>query len=291
MITIFLSNSSMSSSKAANLLARFKISRNKLRFHATNLKHFSSLGSPMFPQKSQIELSDDVLAGKSKTPNNDESFVSKHSGKLALIVVSYLGYLIYSFVKGGQLKTEEEDNVRSQSSIDPDEINELRLVNNVSFDEFVGCVAAADQHFNDHLVSYEDFTSFVLAYFRKPIKHGHLLDRVFLNTLKNSAKTEISVKSEEANNIATTRSFLANGQEEEHGHRRRPLHYFFTLLSMIAPLPGWQRAQLLFIVGRSNTKDQEGRNNGSEEETITFTSTTDILQDLIDTSQVALRML
>jgi len=215
----------------------------------------------MFPTTPQTELTNEQLSGKS-TKNGDD-FFTKHGGKVALVGISITVYLVYSFFKGGQLRTEEEEKVVSASMVEPNEINELRLMNNghidptlfekMIIDSFyhfqalscdavstdVGSVNQQQQQIN---VVYDTFIRYAIDYLHSEIKHGHILDRIALSlpesTFSTSSGSSSSSSSRSSNHnerSTTTTLFL-------------PLHLQLVMLSAALPVPALERAHQLFTI-------------------------------------------
>ena len=194
---------------------------------------FSSLGSPMFPQRPVVELTTEQLEGKS---SNDD-FLSKHGGKVAFTVFVGLSYLIYSYVKGGKLRTKEEEKAEEMSVINPDEINELRSANNISERIFNKLIVSSYKSIpvnNSDILSYAEFIRLVGNVIKKPapIQKGYLLDRVAYSTylqtlLSNQPITPVSNKTIEL-----------------------PLNQWLVILSLAVREPALSRSDSLYLLGR-----------------------------------------
>ena len=187
----------------------------------------------MFPQRPVVELTTEQIAGK----GSNDDFLSKHGGKVAFTVFVGLSYLIYSYVKGGQLRTEEEDKADEMSVINPDEINELRSANNITERTFNKIIVSSYKKIpvNDtDILSYADFIRVVGDVIKRPapIQKGYLLDRVAYSTylqtlLSNQPITSIS------NSTITL-----------------PLHQWLVILSLAVREPALSRSDSLYLLGR-----------------------------------------
>lgn len=193
----------------------------------------------MFPHKPQIELTPEELSGtKSKT---DSDFFTKHGGKVAVIGFSAAAYLIYSFIKGGNLKTQEEEKVSKNTVVEPNEINELRLTNRLTIKEYKNVMSAlykqSKEQFNDDLLYYDDFIQTSTKSLNRNFQCGHLLDRIVFSQVQHPTKrSEATVP-------------------------KLPLHLCQTLLLLTVAEPANERLDALFDIGaliqKRNVRDSE----------------------------------
>lgn len=262
----------------------------------------------MFPNSQKTELTNEQLSGKSTKDGDD--FFTKHGSKIAIVGFSITAYLVYSFFKGGQLRTEEEEKVIVASMVEPNEINELRLMNNqldpILFEKMI---IDSFHHFqilqrqkqsnlgtedNDINISYDSFIQYATHYLHSQIKHGHILDRIVLSLPdailssqpKNSNESYYSDSGSSSSNDSHKVPTLLLSDVS------LPLHLQLVLLSAALPAPALERAHQLFTIAAclqalQLAKQREQAVAGAVEiEEIPWSIAEILLQDLITTSQL-----
>ena len=78
----------------------------------------SSLNNPMFPEAPRKAT---VEAPKA-TKGDDESFLSRHGGKVAAVAIGISVGLIYSYILSGRSRNEVEDKLVAEAAIEPYEV-------------------------------------------------------------------------------------------------------------------------------------------------------------------------
>lgn len=250
----------------------------------------------MFPASHRPELTNEQLSGKSTKDGDD--FFTKHGGKVAFVGISVTVYLVYSFFKGGQLRTAEEEKVAETMMVEPHEINELRLMNGQldpplfekmildSFSHFRRQLKSSEVNSEEEkeiMISYDVFIKYATRYLRTDIKHGHILDRIAFSqpdAVRIESKQSINAKPSGDGRSVSSALFL-------------PLHRHLVLLSTSVPAPALERAHQLFTVAaclhalQQAEKGSLQRSEGPVEiEEVPWTVAEVLLQDLALTSQV-----
>lgn len=140
------------------------------------LAPFSSLHSPMFPERAKPDIPD--------TPSDPDSILSNHGGKIALVGFSFAAGLIYRWYMGGRTKIILEEEISQEAPVDPYEINELRAKNAVSREKLVPFIDEILKHYHGSSITYNQFISFYWQYFGNDssvkIENGYMLDRLVL---------------------------------------------------------------------------------------------------------------
>jgi hypothetical protein len=122
-------------------------------------------------------------APKPSKISSEESFVSKHFGKISLVVLGALGGLVYTYYLSIQDRKKVEQLVEHEGALDPYEILQLRHVNALAREDFESVVdACAHAIHAAQPMTYRDFVALVTATLaqrgRPPIESGFLLDRL-----------------------------------------------------------------------------------------------------------------
>jgi hypothetical protein len=155
----------------------------------------------MFPTRAIPEpLIDNPLrdngGGTSKAAADDDSYLALHGGKLAGVVGIFLVAWIYTYFRGGQLKTAAEDALNESSAIEPHEANEIRYSNELDIELYEDIIKKSKIYFRNYenssnskskLVSYKEFITFLCNYLKDKrtltneeikIQSGYLFDRI-----------------------------------------------------------------------------------------------------------------
>ena len=149
-------------------LQSLKLIRNGLKIHQFNKINkirFSSLGgglgSPMMPDRPS-KVSDEELdraysdnnKNKKKKDDEEESFLTQHGGKVAIIALSIAALLIYKYFQGGTNRKRVEEILEEHTILEVYEMNELRLANEVTVEEY-------SKILNDHTWNYNGKESYI----------------------------------------------------------------------------------------------------------------------------------
>lgn len=159
----------------------------------------NGLGNPMFPTRAIPEPLIDNVGGdfksKGKAPD-DDSFLAVHGGKIAAGVGIFLVVWIYTYFRGGQLKTAAEESLSESSAIEPHEANEIRYTNELDIELYEDIIKQSKIYFQNFenssnskskLVSYKEFITFLCNYLKDKrtitnekikIQSGYLFDRI-----------------------------------------------------------------------------------------------------------------
>lgn len=228
-----------------------RVSPNPSKFpRAANFSLIS--GNPMFPERPEpVQHINNNKDKNSKGSNmNEESWLSKNSGKVGLSMFGLSMFLIYTYFESGQDRNRVENKIIDASSIEPYEVNEIRFTNNMSPEEYsdliklcyekFGNSKSQGEHGNDIMVSYREFIEFVNSHLTTKITAGHLLDRVVLSHVMSLRQLgRSSVESD------------VKDQKIDIGRDLDvpiPLSFLLVVLNMAVRAPSWQRAQALFDI-------------------------------------------
>jgi len=184
-------------------------------------RFFSDHYSPMFPMRpSPPTHTPTPLQGTSS--RQEESWLSKHSGKIGISALISTIFFFYSYYKSGRNRVDEEDALTLVQAVEPYEINEIRFSSQGFTRElFEQVTREAHARFPSGHARYEDYVLFV-----KKVLHdqnpscqmggGHLLDRIV--------------------------------QQHEHFHKTKelPLLFLLTLTNLGMQAPAVDRADTLF---------------------------------------------
>eukprot|EP01038_Epipyxis_sp_PR26KG_P005969 gene5969-8223_t len=146
--------------------------------------------NPMFPMRPEPEI---PLESKAK-PSNDDSFLSRHGGKVALAALGITFGLIYTYYVSGQNRTKVEEEAEKDACIEPFEIQELRYSNQLTLLEYKRivqetkklCLNESNANPFDLKCTYADFIVIVQSIINRKIQSGHILDRFILNYIINN---------------------------------------------------------------------------------------------------------
>lgn len=127
-------------------------------------------------------------ASKPSKISSEESFVSKHFGKISLVVLGALGGLVYTYYLSIQDRKLVEQRIEQEGSLDPYEILQLRHMNALTREDFESVVEACQPAIHAaQPMTYRDFVALVTATLaqqgRPPVESGFLLDRLIRNVV------------------------------------------------------------------------------------------------------------
>jgi hypothetical protein len=174
----------------SNILANYKASSSTVLLTHTS---FSSLAgsNPMFPQR---EIPEQQISSNDSKIN--ESFLSRHSGKIALVALFISASIFYSYYITGQNRNSIEDNLTNMAVVEPYEIQEMRNMNNISLDQYKSIVISLFES-GQSSITYNEFITTLRN--RKEfdssqlISCGYLLDRLVLSYLLNNCDEDSQI--------------------------------------------------------------------------------------------------
>lgn len=240
----------------------------------------------MFPQRAVPDLPD-VDTGK-KGPSDDDDFLSRHGGKVALAgFVTAVG-LIYRWIKNGSNKNAAESEIRASFYVDPKEISEIRHNNLIDLELYTAIIQDSAAEFPDGRASYASFINYVQKKIEaaglKPIEYAHILDRMIL---PNMCTTETSVANSEllpsdVRIEETEDKSQLKGDEDD----SLPLHLFLVAFNVAVRERADRRLKSLFQIAstRVNATDADSDSTSCTGEALLL-----VLQDLIGTFQVTVQ--
>jgi hypothetical protein len=190
--------------------------------------------NPMFPERALPDVDIDVGKKTSKGgAGEDDDFLSRHGGKVALVGFGLAAWLIYRWFRNNSNRNETESHMRMEYALSPSEINEMRHRNAITSDQYRGLIKAAlsefrsagaitaspkdsqspalssrgagDLSYGGALVSYRDFIAFVKRYLHvDKLTNGHHLDRVVLKYVESNRNYSASLASATHPDTAST---------------------------------------------------------------------------------------
>jgi hypothetical protein len=184
----------------------------------------------MFPERAIPDV-----PTPSKKASDDDSFLSRHGGKVGLVALAVACGIFYTYYKSGQLKSEQEDELAKAASIEPYEINEFRFLNKMDHNKFNSLASMCLDKFPSMQLTYSEFVTFVRSYMGTSIRSGHILDRLIL------AKLESELNSEEEQ--------MKLMQPLWSSKSTFPLPYFLVALNMAVDAPAAVRCDCLYNLG------------------------------------------
>lgn len=196
----------------------------KIKHQYLRCANFSTLGNPMFPEKAQPDIPTAKLAG------DDNSFLGKHGGKVGLAAFGVAVGLFYTYYKSSQLKTEVEDALTKEATIEPYEMLELRFCNKMPLEVYGKIVDTCLEKFPHGELSYADFITTVseclLQHSQSSLRSGHILDRLV-------ASHHLSIGGD--SNLL-------------------PLSYLLVALNLTLNASGVDRSDSLFVLAQKSNK-------------------------------------
>lgn len=118
-----------------------------------------------------------------KTRSEDiGDFLSDHGGKLAGVAFAMAAVLIYSYYLSVQDRNAIEAQAEREISLEPYEIQQLRFENMITVEEYAAVLNAFQLHLsNQKKVMYKEFVQQTYKQLGRPIRSGHLMDRLVSN--------------------------------------------------------------------------------------------------------------
>eukprot|EP00601_Ochromonadales_sp_CCMP2298_P030797 CAMPEP_0173347718 /NCGR_PEP_ID=MMETSP1144-20121109/13308_1 /TAXON_ID=483371 /ORGANISM="non described non described, Strain CCMP2298" /LENGTH=344 /DNA_ID=CAMNT_0014295233 /DNA_START=35 /DNA_END=1066 /DNA_ORIENTATION=+ len=127
-------------------------------------RRMSSLGSPMFPQQSRMELKELERRSRQQGPQDPEqkpSILEGHGGKIAIAAFAAIIALLWSYYATGKDRSKIESDVENGVFLDPYEIQQLRLLNQLQPQQFFEIASRARAQFPGDKASYGQFVVFL----------------------------------------------------------------------------------------------------------------------------------
>lgn len=214
----------------------------------------SMLYSPMYPQRPMPEIPE----GKYKESTEDDDFLSRHGGKVALVGFSFAMALVYRWFKGGSNKNELEAAIKGSFLVNPVEFSELRHNNSIGIDLYRAIIDDAHTFFPDHYASYADFIAFVQSKLEvaevPPLAHAHILDRMILPSIEagNAQATSHGIENDTTN---------ADGKQwrvQMSADGRLPLHFLLVCFNAAVREKGETRISSLFRIAETISMGEIG---------------------------------
>jgi hypothetical protein len=243
-----------------------------------------TLHSPMYPQYPVKEV--EAKPWKEGDPPEDDDFLSRHGGKIALAGFGFAMLLVYRWVKGGSNKNTMESDIRASFLVDPIEFSELRHNNNIGGDLYNDIIADAYAAFPDSYASYPDFISFVQSKLNgakaPPLAYAHILDRLILPSVE-AGHGEIS--SEPAVEPAADHASIEGPEwrAELSANGRLPLSFLLVAFNAAVRERADKRASALF---RISVGSADSLRAADAPEACTEDQLRQLVKDLLSSCQV-----
>ncbi len=224
--------------------------------------------NPMFPRPAARPNPEgpgghDNKSGSSKegSATDDEHWLSRHASKIGWTALFVTTGMITSYYKSYRAKVDMEDQLISEQSVEPNEINEVRY-DSIGMDNEVFAYIAQEAYNRfcsggldptTCLLTYGEFLSFLKPILKEKNVHihgGHVLDRVIdsllaQNVHRHYQKSTLEVEVEHADTPEVT-AVVAEF----------PLLLLLTLISMAAQNTASQRVDTLFDVATASPSDK-----------------------------------
>ena len=189
--------------------------------------------NPMFTHSPVPILPDDKYFRDPNRKDPDESFMSRHSGKIGVLALLSAVAMLYSYFKGNFNERDMEKEVADNQAVEAMEVNEVRFRGQgIQLSLYDALVLKAQQQFPSGKASYAAFIDFAVQEVRQnsnvAITSGHILDRI---VLKHVAK-------------------LGGGGETFDTSVLLPTPFLLAVLNITVQAPPLQRAESLFNVAR-----------------------------------------
>jgi hypothetical protein len=137
-------------------LTRLSVSRSSVR-------GLSSFGNPMFPHRATPDLAT-LMDEKEKQRNDDGptgDFLADHGGKITFAVFGLIAGLIYTYYESGQDRNRVEDGIADSAILEPMEIQDLRLANEMSVEVYYALIQQTKEFFPAGKATYKQFLHFL----------------------------------------------------------------------------------------------------------------------------------
>ena len=220
------------------------------------LRYFSSLGNPMFPERPQPSIaslldneyedskkrSSGGGSGGSEGSKTTIDYLASYGGTIGIISIGIIGALIYSYYESIQDRNRIEDKVSDAIKIEPYEIQELRYLNQLTYDQYctlcnrviqvhregnrsitirdTGHIDSPSMSVRSSMsMSYRVFIGILVEFAKShelSFRSMHLLDRLVLAYLTTEEENRLMLSSKDTKQATT-------GEREREGGHREPL--------------------------------------------------------------------
>lgn len=243
----------------------------------------------MFPQRAVPDTSEDDFAKKPENPA-DESFASRHSGKIGLTAFAVAVGLIYSYFKGNSNEREKEKEVANAQAIDPAEINEVRFLSRgMALDRYIAVVETSARFFPTGSTTYRAFVEHVIraaAADGGGIAHGHLLDRIVYKHLARGHPATHNAGSSTGSGSSGSSSSGPGTAGGTSTSILLPVPFLLTVLNIVLQATPTQRAETLFLVAREVDAQRGSSLQEDDRGEVTLSAATEVVRHLADSCQV-----
>jgi len=187
----------------------------------------------MFTHSPTPTLPDDKYFRDPNRKDPDESFMSRHSGKIGMLALLSAVGMLYSYFKGNFNERDMEKEVADNQAVEAMEVNEVRFRGlGIQLSLYDALVLKVQQQFPSGQASYTAFIDFAMQEVRQKSSvattSGHILDRI---VLKHIAK-------------------LDGGGDTFDTSVLLPTPFLLAVLNITVQAPPLQRAESLFNVAR-----------------------------------------
>jgi hypothetical protein len=123
---------------------------------------------------------------KKPEEEEDTSFLAKYGGKIAMAAMALSGVLLYRYFKSNSLRSEVEEDLIELTVLEPYEIHDLRVSNEISAADFDAISARMFELFPSQELTYDEFigavSNIVRQKFNRELKHMHYFDRLVMGS-------------------------------------------------------------------------------------------------------------
>jgi hypothetical protein len=230
----------------------------------------------MFPERPKPEYVESTKSNSS----DDNDFLSKHGGKVALAGFGLAIAIFYRWWKGGTNRTDLIEKLVQTATIEPFEIQELRLGNNITtedYNEISGMIITEGRK----TLSYREFCSLVSTTTggvgnsdrralesqdkqspsRPPIRinQGHLLDRLVIAYTANRPLDE----TDGGRRPSFSSGSFSSSAGSHFADVQLPVDYLMVLLNLVVRSDFLSRIDSLFNVAYLCENSGNGMNDNS----------------------------
>ena len=201
--------------------------KHQKRYNYLNKMKLLSSSSLLLSTSTTTRNNNSNSKNKSKI-DNEESWLSKHSGKVGIVALSISITLIYRYFKSMTMRTDQEKLIANEEAIEPYEYNELKHNNNIPISLYNDIAKSIIQTYDNRLLSYNDFIKYVIEYITKEeqkyginkLRSCHLLDRIVfkhlaINDNNNNDKDKLYQELIDLNFLLIALNITVKGLAEE----------------------------------------------------------------------------
>lgn len=114
--------------------------------------------NPMFPDRQTvIPAAAAATTNKKGSEPDDDSFLGRHGGKVALFGFGISALLIYSYFLGLKNKRLVDEDICNRAGIEPYEIIEIRDRNGITMEEFEDIAYGCYERYHEKEITYPEF--------------------------------------------------------------------------------------------------------------------------------------